>query len=102
MTTTTKKTPVATPTEKKAPRDMKLRAMQPIFGGSNQRVIEEGEVFLFTGTDAPAEHIAMPVDDNTPLGMYPVKVDPNDGPLPWTTQGFVETAQRAEGSGGQP
>ena len=89
MTETTRK--------KKAPRRTKVRALQPIF--DDNRLIEEGEVFMFTGNKLPSKEICVPVDERTPVGKAPPEADDPNASMPWTTTGFVNDANRAKGRG---
>ena len=83
--------------EKKKTRRVKLRAMQPI--ATNERLVDEGEVFIAELSALPPAHIAVPVDKTEKLGPPPPpsadelreqsKVKP-----PWTTAGYVDKANR--------
>jgi hypothetical protein len=87
---------MTTPKTAKKPRRRKLRAVQMQF--YNNRIIKEGEVFVFVGDKLPAEHIAVAADSAEALGVpAPEPVDPLADKPPWTTDGFVTRANRDAG-----
>lgn len=90
--TQTKKTP---PQQSKR---VKLRAMQQMF--YDNRIVEEGEVFMFEGPQLPADFIAQPASEEAPLGLPPAKNEPQNNAPSWTTKGFVDQANHNAGRRG--
>ena len=87
---------MTTPKTAKKPQRSKLRAVQ--MQVYNNRIIKEGEVFVFVGDKLPAEHIAVPADSSAELGVPPPEPEPlvKEKP-PWTTQGYVKKANEEAG-----
>lgn len=80
---------------RKKPKRTKLRAVQKMF--YDNRIVVEGEVFVFTGDKLPSEEIAVPVAADVGLGVVVAPdVPPKDAPQ-WTTKGYVDQANREAG-----
>jgi hypothetical protein len=84
-------------TRQKKARRTKMVAVQTMF--HDQRIVEEDEVFMFTGHDLPDKHIAVKAGEDAPLGV-PQEEGPSGVPgykPAWTTEGFVKKATRESG-----
>lgn len=81
------------------PRARKMRAVQKLF--HDNTIVEEGEVFVYYGSDAPPEDVMVPVLDESPVGSVqePPAAD-SKNPPPWTTKGYVDQANRSAGERG--
>lgn len=77
-------------------KQTKLRAMQRLF--YDNRIVEEGEVFLYEGDDLPDREVAVQAESTALLGLTDsMPVPPSQDAPPWTTKGFVDRANRRSG-----
>lgn len=81
---------------KKKPRRTKMVALQQVF--HRQRMVAEGEVFMWIGDHLPPKETAIKAPPEATLGRaVPADDAPAGGAPEWTTTGFVERAGRAAG-----
>lgn len=77
-------------------RITRMRALVKQFNGRDQAIVQPNEVFLFEGDELPAKHIAVPVSDDTPLGLPEPEANDKQPPS-FTTAGYLNRSNVDKG-----